>query len=198
VDRAPAVMAFEEVYRRNLWNGVESRSGPGSGTASTKHVAEAIVALVEELGVKSVLDVGCGDSFWMPELPGYIGVDVASEAVSRARALHPARRYERARARLPRADLVICRDVIQHLSLVDAGRLVDRIARSGATWLLASTYDGGEVEDIESGEAAWSPDLTQPPFELGEPERRIFDGYDWAIADQARDPRKHLGLWRLA
>lgn len=190
---------FERIYRENLWNGVESRSGPGSGPTATAKVAPAIEAIVDELGVRSVLDVACGDGYWMPDLPGYLGIDVAPDAIRRARRRHPERRYRVADVRtasLPAFDLVIVRDVIQHHSLVDGAAILAAILRTGSSWLLASTYVGGENVDIETGDC-YSPDLEQPPFSLGTPDRLIPDGYGYGDADEVRDPRKHLGLWEL-
>ena len=79
---------FEDIYRINAWNGVESKSGPGSGPVATAHVAAAIVELVDELGARSVLDAACGDGYWMPDLPGYTGIDIAPEAIRIAQRRH--------------------------------------------------------------------------------------------------------------
>lgn len=187
---------FSRIYAENRWNGGESLSGPGSGSVPTQRIAREIVALVAELGVESVLDVGCGDNFWLPDLPGYLGVDVAPEALERAERFHPERRYALVHPwePLPKADLVLCRDVIQHQSWLDADKLIQRIQASGATWLVASTYVPGEIRNIVTGEDAWRANLK--PW-LGEPERTIQDGYDWSEPDVLRDPDKMLGLWRL-
>lgn len=190
---------FQTIYRENRWNGIESRSGPGSGPVATRHVADAILGLVDELGVRSVLDAACGDGYWMPDLPGYTGVDVAPEAVRIARRRHPDRRYlvgSVAQIRLPRVDLVIFRDAMQHLSLRDGMAALAGIVEAGPRWLLASTYVGGENVDIVTGDA-YSPDLSAPPFDLGQPMRLIFDGYTYHDPDAVRDERKHLGLWTL-
>jgi SAM-dependent methyltransferase len=193
------VTVFSEIYRHNRWNGVESRSGPGSGRAPTAYVAAALEDLVVRLQVESVLDVACGDGFWMPELPGYLGIDVAEEAVELARQNHPTRVYEVASAAelgpVP-FDLVIVRDAIQHLSFADGLALLEGIQRTGSTWLLASTYVGGENIDIVTGEC-YSPDLEQAPFELGPPLELVPDGYGYEHLGEVRDPRKNLGLWRL-
>ena len=136
---------FSRIYATNAWNGVESRSGPGSGAAATRKLAADIVALVDELGVRSVLDAACGDGYWMPDLPGYTGIDVAPEAIAIARRRHPERRYlvgSLAMVRLPRADLVILRDALQHLSLRDGMAALAAVVESGPRWLLASTYVG--------------------------------------------------------
>jgi SAM-dependent methyltransferase len=189
-------LTFDRIYRDNLWNGVESRSGPGSGDAATRHLRGLLPLLVDELGVTSVLDVGCGDGYWMPDLPGYVGIDASRAAIRIARRNHPDREYGTAfPARF--FDLVIVRDVFQHLSLRD-GWVLSQIVRLAATggWLLASTFVGGENDNIQTGDA-YSPDLMAPPFGLHQPDRLIFDGYGYEFADAVRDPRKHLGLWRL-
>lgn len=190
---------FDTIYRGNLWNGEESLSGPGSGASATMRVAPAITALVEELDVRSVLDVACGDGYWMPDLPGYLGIDVSAEAIRRARKLHPERSYRVTDVRtasLQAFDLVIVRDVIQHHSLTGGQAILDAVARTGSRWMLASTYVAGENFDVPTGDCYW-PDLTALPFFLGVPERLIFDGYGYADPDEIRDPRKHLGLWPL-
>lgn len=193
---------FSTIYRDNLWNGIESRSGPGSGPAATAPVAAAIVALVDELGMRSVLDAACGDGYWMPDLPGYTGIDIAPEAIRLAQERHPGRRYlvgSLATVRLPPVDLVIFRDAMQHLSLRDGMEALARIVESRPRWLLASTYVNGSNADITTGDC-YSPDLTSHPFSLGQPSRMIFDGYHYHEhdTDEVRDPRKFLGLWSLS
>lgn len=190
---------FSEIYRRNLWNGVESRSGPGSGSAATDLLVPELLALVDELGVRSVLDVACGDGFWMPDLPNYLGIDVAPEAIRLATERHPDRAYRIGDVRdlqLEAFDLVIFRDALQHLSFVDGQAALDAIRATGSTWLLASTYVGGENIDIETGDC-FSPDLEDEPFSLGPPVRLIIDGFTYHDRGTIRDPRKMLGLWRL-
>lgn len=191
---------FSDVYRRNLWNGVESRSGPGSGPAATARLAAELLLLVDRYEIDSVLDVGCGDAYWQPPLPGYVGIDVAPEAIERARARHPDRIYLEVDPRdlIPQAfDLVVVRDVIQHLSLADGVALLENVRRSGSKLLLASSYCGAENVDIESGVDAYSANLEVEPFALGPPLEIILDGYDYAVAGEIRDPGKVLGLWRL-
>lgn len=191
---------FDRIYREGLWNGVESRSGPGSGTAATERVAHELAELVTMLGIRSVLDVGCGDGFWMPDLPRYVGIDVSAEAITRARRNHPERDYRLARLRdlaEPRMfDLVIARDAIQHCSFADGLDLLAAIRETGSHWLLASTYRGGENVDIATG-ACYSPDLEAAPFLLGSPELVIFDGYTYHDSGAVRDARKFLGLWPI-
>jgi SAM-dependent methyltransferase len=194
------VSVFSDIYRMNAWQGDESLSGPGSGSTATAHLAADIVAMVAELDIRSVLDVACGDGYWMPDLPGYTGIDVAPEAIELARARHPERRYlvgSAATVRLPRADLVIFRDALQHLSFRDGLAALSAIRESRPRYLLASTYIGSENIDIPTG-ACYSPNLEAPPFNFSPPVRLLFDGVSYHDADLIRDPAKHMGLWVIA
>lgn len=185
-------MTFDVIYAGNLWNGDESRSGPGSGTVATRGLLDELRFVAELTAVTSVLDVGCGDGFWMPDLPGYVGFDVSGVALELARERHPEREYTSvwpARA----FDLVIVRDVIQHLSLAEGVALLDRV-RGSAKYLLASTYRGGLNIDIPTG-GSYSPDLQAEPFGLPDPVYWIFDGHHYHETPEVRDPTKFLGLW---
>jgi SAM-dependent methyltransferase len=190
---------FSDIYRRNLWNGVESLSGPGSGPSATTLLARDLVHLAADLGIDSFLDAACGDGFWMPDMPGYLGIDVAPEALERAQVRHPERVYlvgDVATLPLGSFDLVFCRDAMQHLPLADGQRILDAIRATGSRWLLASTYIDGQNEDIAAGDF-YSPDLMVEPFRLGLPRRLIFDGYSYEEPIRVRDVHKHLGLWAL-
>jgi len=194
------VTVFDEIYETNAWRGVESRSGPGSGPIATRHLARVLPPLCSILGVKSVLDVGCGDGYWMPDLPGYLGVDVAWPAIEAASKRNPGRRYrciDIRRVPVGHFDLVFTRDAMQHLSLSEGVELLRAITEAvRPTWLMASTYQGGENVDIETGDA-YSPDLTAEPFNLGKPEQLMPDGYAYHEGGGIRDARKMMGLWRL-
>ena len=184
---------FDRIYRVNAWRGRESRSGPGSGDAATRRVAPEILGLVGEFDIASVLDVGCGDGYWMPDLPGYVGFDWSTAALRYARTNHPDRTYvdewpDRA------FDMVIVRDVVQHLPLDTAMLLIREARLSAKRLLVASTYSPGWNIDIRAGDF-YSPDLTADPFSLVPPDRRIFDGYHYHETDELRDPAKHLGVW---
>lgn len=190
---------FEDIYRGNLWNGTETRSGPGSGTIATRPIIRPILDIVAELGVGSVLDLGCGECFWQPELPGYLGLDVSPYAIRSARTRHPGRRFEvwNVADPLPDADLVMVRDVLQHLSAETVGLILARIRETAAGWLLASTYEDGSNEGMTDGGFA-RPDLTAYPFGLADPEVLIPDGYGYHEPTHVRDAGKMLGLWRLS
>ena len=188
---------FADIYRRNTWNGrAGTRAGPGSSLGATELLREAIPRIVAELHAATVLDAACGDSLWMPDLPGYVGVDIVRAAVAVAARRHPDRAYMVAdicKAVLPECDLIICRDAMQHMSFADGLATLANFRRTGAGCLLASTHRETRNEDVPTG-GYYQINLEAPPFDLGEPMRTIPDGA-WDAGIQY--PHKLLGLWRL-
>lgn len=191
-------MTFEDIYQRNAWNGRESLSGPGSDPIPTERARAAVQRIVMVHGITSVLDLGCGDCAWMPDVPGYLGLDVSPTAIDHARANRPGWAFEvwDQRDGLPSADLVISRDMMQHLPTAAVVEVLALILASGSPLLLASTFRGAPRVDIEEGDAR-PIDLEGEPFNLHPPEELIPDGYDYSVPRRIRDPAKFLGLWRL-
>lgn len=192
---------FTEIYRTNLWGGDESRSGLGSALAETARLREAIPGLLRRVGATSLLDIPCGDFGWMSGVDlgdvDYTGADIVEEIVARndERFAGERRRFVRldlVRDPLPRADVVLCRDCLVHLSFEKIFRALDNVARSGATYLLATTFLEHETnEDAEDGD--WRMlNLERPPFSLPAPVAVIVEGCaegGGAYADKA------LALW---
>lgn len=187
---------FAEIYARNEWNGTETPSGPGSTQVATADIRVWLPLLIHDLGAHAVLDAGCGTAAWMPDLPGYVGVDIVPAALEAARVAHPTRRYVLADIctdTLPFCDVVICRDALQHLSWEDAARALENFRRAGAAWLVATTHVGERNRPIGSGR--WHPvNMQAPPFSMGEPYGIVFDG-TWDTGTWRAD--KYLGAWPL-
>jgi hypothetical protein len=80
---------------------------------------------------------------------------------------------------------------MQHLSLAEGTRLLNRVRESGAQWLLATTYLMGSNRDIANGRVYW-PDLRAQPFNLGDPVGLLEDEGGAVVGLQCR-----LGLWPI-
>jgi len=194
-------MIWSQIYRENIWNGTETLSGPGSNEVATRIAARDIVHVVSRFGFRTVLDAACGEGSWMPALPGYVGIDIAPEAIEKAKARHPDRVYLVGDVReieMDKVDLVIMRDVIQHMTLEDGKAMLDAAFRLGR-FVLASSYIGGANTGIAEADVlrgkAYDNDLTKPPFNLPQPKVAIPDGYEYNEPLRIRDQRKILGLW---
>lgn len=187
---------FRNIFQRNAWNGDGTRAGPGSSMEATATLRTELPQRLSSMGVRSVLDAACGDSLWQPDLPGYVGIDIVREAVTVAQGAHSDRHYMVADIvsdDLPPADAILCRDVMQHLSFADGLGALKNFRRMGARWLIASTHDGGDNQDIETG-GHYRIDLRAAPFDFGEPLWAIPDGM-WNGGLQW--PGKMLACWEL-
>ena len=154
------------------------RSGPGSTLEASAPYREFLTAFIRAHGVRSVVDLGCGDFVVMgaTDLMGasYRGIDCIEERIEANRAKAPGVRFDVGDLTtypIPRADLLLCKDVLQHWATADVQEWLARLRRS-PTWcwaLITNCVSGpGPVNgDIETGR--WrNLDLTAPPFEVGE------------------------------
>jgi Methyltransferase domain len=195
---------FEWIHQANAWGDPESASGPGSGLARASLFRDDFEALIRELAVRTLLDAPCGDFNWLRhfELPvaRYVGVDIVPALIAANR--------ERARSRkhrfmvrdivcdaLPRADLILCRDALIHLTHAEIVATLKNFRRSGATWLLTNTWPAHpDNVDIETG--SWRTlNLEAAPF-CFPPPLRVIDERCFGGGGAYRD--KSLALWRLA
>ena len=230
-NRPPPVLAtpemterFSEIFVTNAWGSADSCSGRGSDLGQTAVIRKTLPDLLREFGVRTMLDIPCGDFHWMRMLDldvDYLGADVVSDliAANNARYGNERRHFQVmdiANDQLPRVDLVFCRDLLVHFSFYDALRAIANLKRSGSTYLLTTTFTNRTSHyDIETGQ--WRViNLQLPPFNFPPPlkiinERCTERGMDMkgsALKSWVRRllPRglvrpawsdKSLGLWRL-
>lgn len=129
--------AFTEIYRNHAW-GLGTDASPLSGDGSLPDNARPYVDFVKNFimqnGIKSVLDFGHGDwAMWRDyefSNVSYLGVDVADDLslrLSKERGSEN-RRFEQIAENfegLPIADLVITKEVLQHLGNSDIIRILE-------------------------------------------------------------------------
>lgn len=117
-----AAQVFSRIYATDAWNG---GSGPGSTPEFCRPLVDWLVAYVNENGVRRLVDFGCGDFQWMPEVldrtgVDYLGLDVVPSLIATHRQRHPRCRFDVIDAAtadasaLPAADLYWAKDVLQH------------------------------------------------------------------------------------
>lgn len=95
-------------------------SGPGSREENLKLKNDLIREILARQKIHSVLDIGCGDIEILKDvkIPTYTGIDISEVVIERNRALKPEWEFMCADIckldRLPKADLVLCLDVLIH------------------------------------------------------------------------------------
>ena len=189
---------FARIHQTNLWGAAASSAGLGSEASATAAVAAALPVLLAGLGMTSLLDAPCGDTRWLPALPGIAvtGIDIVPAVIDHAlRSGGDFRLADITHDQLPRTDAVLCRDCLVHLSFANIGRAVTNFRASGATWLLTTTFtDWAENQDCADGD--WRAlNFRHAPFGWPPPVATIDEGCtegDGGRADKA------LGVWRLA
>jgi SAM-dependent methyltransferase len=169
--------------REHAFGRRQSISGPGSSRSAAKTVLALLGSTVREYGVTSILDLGCGDWNWMqyscwradPRVR-YEGWEAQDSLVERL-----AKRFgnERVRFRLadltskslPYADLVVCRDVLFHLRIKLAERLIKFLQENGCLFITTCFLDETCNTDIQpylpiNGWGFYRINLDIAPFNL--------------------------------
>lgn len=198
--------AFNTIYDTNGFNGKESVSGPGSDLKQTESLRETLPALFRELKIRTLLDAPCGDYYWMKEasldLDAYIGGDIVPALVEKNNKLfgnekRSFRAVDITCDTLPKVDAIFCRDCLVHLPLFDIQAALENFKKSGATWLLTTTFTARKTNpDITAGQ--WRPiNLQVPPFNWPAPERVIDEKCTEITADGGTYEDKVIGVWRL-
>jgi Methyltransferase domain len=196
---------FERIHDRNLWGAAESASGLGSELDATAVLRAEWPGLLTRLGIASLLDAPCGDAGWINSTGlavRTIGVDIVPALIERLRARAAAgeiggdyRLADITRDSLPRCDAILCRDCLVHLSFANIERAVANFARSGATWLIATTFPEWQTnQDCEDGD--WRAlNFERAPLDWGAPVELLNENCTEAGGGW-RD--KSLGVWRIA
>lgn len=121
---------FRQVYLRSLWGALHSKSGLGSEGDFAKQKKSILGDIIGSYEIKTVLDIGCGDFYWMKDLcqslDGYTGIDIVPEMISSNRREYGGRNVEfllldltegsdQQKLRDRKWDLIVCLDVFGHL-----------------------------------------------------------------------------------
>lgn len=206
-DRESALDSFTRVYQTALWGTSESshtRSGAGSTIMGAFETIMQLEPKFRELNITSIADVPSGDCGWQFALTtinsaeAYFGGDITRHVAE-----GNARRYENhlnkvfafwdiVTCSLPRwhttcdptprpFDVIIVRDVIQHMTIENAMRAVKNIVmHSGVKYLAVTSYSDVPCVNqckeavLGDGGAAYKNNLHCQPWNLPVPFFSIF------------------------
>ena len=166
---------FNRIYAEGIWGRDDTGkgiSGTGSTLAITQEYRAYVEAFMKSHAVTSVVDAGCGDWNFSRSMDwgdaSYLGIDIASDVVAANRT-----KYEKGRIRfqvgditeeLPAADLLISKDVLQHLSNTLVQTFIANNLKKGKyKWVILTNDRGSDNHDVQPG-GYRAIDLTAPPF----------------------------------
>ena len=200
LDYRAARDAFANIYENDLWGG-------GSGPSSPAHNAPYMQILADFMrfnDVKTVVDLGCGD--WQHarsmDWSGirYQGFDIIESVIaaniktfgSNTVTFHVLRSMDE----LPRADLVICKDMLQHLPNADVAAhldLLSRIYRFAIVTNDIACWRDGQSENNINGDIVYGA-YRQLRFDLSPFNRRVASLLQWDVTDGPLRWRKNACL----
>lgn len=174
----PNSIIFTDIYQRGEW-GVDKYGKGNSGTGADPIIAKRYINFLQhyliQQNIHSVVDLGCGD--WrISECIDwgnihYLGVDVVQSVIDKniERFSSPNIMFLHAdgtRVNLPNADLLICKDVLQHLPFTDIFAIISQFKKFRYC-IIVNDVDPMTLtcinRDIPRGCYRFV-DLTQPPF----------------------------------
>ena len=184
--KKPVEDIFTSIYKNNEWGGTPGSfySGEGTHHPDTQRYIQHVRSFLINQHVKSVLEIGCGDFHVSNQIlkgldVNYIGGDVVDELIA-----HHSKNYQTDKIRfqkinaiddeLPAADLIVIRQVLQHLSNDHVQKILNKISKF--KYALITEHLPGSPEAIYNLDKITGPHIrmkfnsgvfiNQPPFSV--------------------------------
>jgi SAM-dependent methyltransferase len=168
---------FDEIYKTHYWG---NGSGSGSSPDATLPYRDFLKLFLLENSISSVVDLGCGD--WqfskLIDWSGieYHGFDAAVSVIEKNRSVYGRENVTFSDFKnydlIPEADLLIIKDVLQHLSNQEISRIIQALIPRFKFTLITNCVppirtsfhrSGMFNRDIQTGDFRFL-DLRRPPF----------------------------------
>ncbi|MGK7873168.1 MAG: class I SAM-dependent methyltransferase [Xenococcaceae cyanobacterium] len=167
---------FSNIYHQHKWAG-RSRSGSGSDLENVFVYLGILQSLLNdsERSINSVVDLGCGDWSFSKTINwgtiSYTGIDIVPELIDDLNTGYGNRKIKFIHAnivddKLPKADLAICKDVLQHLSNKSVGIILRKLMQYKYALITNDIYRGLRMSN-------WLSNVRVP---LQRPNTEINDG----------------------
>ncbi|HEX4068506.1 MAG TPA: class I SAM-dependent methyltransferase [Candidatus Babeliales bacterium] len=198
----PVEKIFTNIYTTKFWVwGGESVSGPGSELRVTQRMRPQLSALIKRFGISSIADAPCGDLHWMRHVDmgtcRYTGYDIVQELVERNTKLFGEtkqfRHFNLIDNVIEKVDLIICRDMLAHLTHEQIVKVLRNFKQSGSKYILMTTglTTKDNSPDITTGEVR-RINFELAPFNFPRPLALIEEDIPFEC-----ERGKHLALWFL-
>jgi len=175
---------FDMIYKLEQWKRQDEDapvSGHGSGRSANELFVNYVNNLITTYSVSSIVDVGSGDWSYMKDvnITSYNGYDVSSIIVDKTTALYGnsnasgtddgkfiAFHVSKINQVYESADMMICKDVLQHLPLDAAQHIVDQQSKFKISIFVNDVTMDSPNDDISFAGSYRSLDVEKPPFNI--------------------------------
>ncbi|WP_341216545.1 class I SAM-dependent methyltransferase [uncultured Wocania sp.] len=193
----PTKDVMSQIYEMHLWGGNAFDFYSGSGSHDPKIIApylKAIIAFLESHNTPLVVfDLGCGDfnigKHLVKYTKKYFGVDIVEALIERNKKVFKAKKLEFhcldiVKDELPKADCVILRQVLQHLSNAEIKSIVNKL--NNYKYVILTEHiplgDFTPNKDLVSGQGirlkqSSGVNILEAPFNLKIKDEKLLDEY---------------------
>lgn len=168
---------FTRIYKNKEWNEGNSLSGRGSTLQATEQYRVFLQNFLKENNIQSVVDVGCGDWSFSKAIDWgsiqYTGYDVVKSVIKKNTKKYGTKKITFVHAngvktKLPKADLLICKEVLQHLPNKNVFKMIRKFHRYKYCIITNDVDPQTFTSDNPDITPGWFRpiDLTAPPFNV--------------------------------
>ncbi|MET4483345.1 class I SAM-dependent methyltransferase [Bradyrhizobium sp. F1.13.3] len=189
----PAAEVFSTIYRKNVWGGRRHEFYSGWGSRDPLIVdpyIEAVSAHLQQVGRPSIVEIGCGDFNVGRQLAPFAShctaCDIVPDLIEHHRRNSDLEHVEfrvldAIVDNLPLADIVIIRQVLQHLSNAHITAILPKLRAYREAIITEHVPSGDFVPNLDKetgphyrAHLGSGIVLTEPPFQIEAKERRVL------------------------
>jgi len=196
---------FEIIYKLGYWKPFfgESRSGAGSNLDNTQKISKELPIFLKEFDIKSLLDIPCGDLYWMKNIDlndvQYVGADIVPAIIYNNKINFSSKtkhfiEMNIIEDELPTVELIFVRDCLVHLETQQVIKALKNVAKSKSIYFASTTFPKVTENKEPIEKDRWRPiNLLLPPFSLPSAIKYLDDSSEIIISDTD----KKIGIWKI-
>lgn len=153
---------FNKIYISNYWSDKETRSGPGSNKDNTRNIIKYFPYIIKKFKIKSIVDAPCGEFYWIEKIINnynlkYTGLDIVNKIIKfnkkKSTKKISFQKINIIKEKIPKADLLICRDCWTHFSYLDTINCIKNFKKTSIKYILITGFDNKIInKDINTGD----------------------------------------------
>ena len=197
---------FSLIYSSGYWRGDsrDSKSGSGSSFDATLNIRRELPLFILKNNVKSMLDIPCGDFFWMStlnlQLEKYNGADIVSSLIKENKKKFKKNNIQfftmdLSKDLISEYDFIMVRDCFVHLTDKTILMSINNIINSNSKFLGTTNFPKIKSNShADNNPDRWRPlNFRLPPFNFPKPIAILNDSWSKNMYDMD----KELAIWEI-